>query len=73
MDLQLKGKIALITGSSSGLGLATALLLTQEGAKVAMNGRNAEKLEHAANTIRRAAGMFWRSRQMLPVMKPRRN
>jgi 3-oxoacyl-[acyl-carrier protein] reductase len=51
MDLNLKGKRALLTGASSGLGFATARLLAAEGAKVAINGRNAEKLELAAKAI----------------------
>jgi 3-oxoacyl-[acyl-carrier protein] reductase len=41
MDLGLKGKIALITGASRGLGYATALELAQEGARVAINSRSA--------------------------------
>lgn len=51
MDLQLKGKVALITGSSSGLGYSTALLLAKEGARVAMNGRNPEKLAKAVQSV----------------------
>lgn len=51
MDLKLKDKIALVTGSSRGLGFATAYLLAQEGAKVIINGRNPEKLEAARQRI----------------------
>ena len=39
MDLGLSGKVALVTGSSSGLGLAIARELVQEGAAVAMVAR----------------------------------
>jgi 3-oxoacyl-[acyl-carrier protein] reductase len=51
MDLGLKGLRGLVTGASAGLGYATALGLAREGAQVAINGRNAETLEAAANDI----------------------
>ncbi len=51
MDLGLKGKIALVTGASRGLGYATALLLAREGATVVINGRNAVNLAAAADRI----------------------
>lgn len=47
----LKNKIALITGGSSGIGLATAKLMIEEGARIAIVGRDAKKLEAAANEI----------------------
>jgi len=56
MDLKLNGKIALVTGSSSGLGFAAARLLAQEGARVAMNARSPEKLDNAAENIRTETG-----------------
>lgn len=56
MDLKLNGKIALVTGSSSGLGFATAWLLAQEGARVAVNARSPEKLDNAAEKIRAETG-----------------
>ena len=43
MDLQLKGKCALVTGSSRGLGRAVALALAQEGCQVAVNSRDPGK------------------------------
>jgi 3-oxoacyl-[acyl-carrier protein] reductase len=55
MDLGLNGKKALITGSSSGLGLATALALAAEGAQVAINGRDAARLEQATAQVQRVS------------------
>ena len=43
MDLKLKGRRALVTGSSSGIGEATARMLAQEGAAVVVHGRNRER------------------------------
>lgn len=51
MDLKLNGKRALVTGASSGLGLATARLLAAEGARVVLNGRDPDKLSRAARQI----------------------
>jgi 3-oxoacyl-[acyl-carrier protein] reductase len=44
VDLQLAGKAAMVTGSSRGIGLAIAELLLEEGAKVGITGRNADRL-----------------------------
>ena len=51
MDLGLKGRTALVTGASSGLGLASAESLAAEGANVAMLGRRRELLEAEARRI----------------------
>jgi NAD(P)-dependent dehydrogenase (short-subunit alcohol dehydrogenase family) len=47
MDLQLKGKTALVSGSTAGIGLAIARGLAQEGAKVVINGRTQKRVDDA--------------------------
>jgi 3-oxoacyl-[acyl-carrier protein] reductase len=56
MDLQLKGKRALVTGASRGLGYATARVLAQEGCQVAINSRDEAKLTAAAQQLERETG-----------------
>jgi NAD(P)-dependent dehydrogenase (short-subunit alcohol dehydrogenase family) len=51
MDLQLKNKKALVTGSTAGIGFAIASLLAQEGASVVVNGRSPERAQQAAQRI----------------------
>lgn len=51
MDLQLKGKRALVTGSSSGLGAAIALELASEGVSVVVHGRDRARAEKTAREI----------------------
>lgn len=51
MDLFLKDKIILITGSSSGLGFATAQQLVQEGAIIIINGRDKKRLTDAKEKL----------------------
>jgi 3-oxoacyl-[acyl-carrier protein] reductase len=56
MDLQLKDKVAIITGSSKGLGLASARALVAEGARVTICARGVEVLGAAARDLGRVAG-----------------
>ena len=49
---QLNGKLALITGSSAGIGFALARALGEAGAHVVINGRNAEKVSAAAQALK---------------------
>lgn len=51
MDLGLQGKVAIITGSSKGIGLETALHLVKEGAEVTICARNEDRLREAAAYI----------------------
>jgi len=55
MDLQLKGKKAIVTGGSAGIGLAVARLLAEEGVQVTIPGRSGKKLSQAITTLRGSA------------------
>ena len=52
----LKGRVAVVTGASKGLGKAIAIALAEAGAQVALVARNREKLEQAAVEIRQSTG-----------------
>ena len=55
MDLLLTGKVAIVTGSSRGLGLASARALAAEGCRVCLCARGAEALHAAADELRMSA------------------
>ena len=52
----IKGKVAIITGASSGIGYATALALSKAGVKVAIGARRTDKLEQLENEIKKNGG-----------------
>ncbi len=56
MDLQLGGKICLVTGASRGIGRGAAKVLAAEGCRVAIVARRENLLEELADEIEREAG-----------------
>jgi len=52
MDLKIENKVALVTGSTQGIGFATAKKLCEEGARVIINGRNEEGVQNAIQKIK---------------------
>ncbi len=56
MDLGLKGRVAVITGGSQGIGYASALALAREGVRVAICARTKTSIQAAAERITREAG-----------------
>ena len=54
MDLQLRGKLALVSGSTAGIGFGIARALAAEGARVIVNGRTTARVSEAIRQIREA-------------------
>jgi NADP-dependent 3-hydroxy acid dehydrogenase YdfG len=52
----IEGKVVAITGASSGIGQATAIMLAARGAQVVLGARRADRLESVAERIRAAGG-----------------
>ena len=59
MAKKLDGKIAVVTGGTEGIGLATAKLFVKEGAYVFITGRRRKELDEAVEAI--GSNGFWRS------------
>jgi 3-oxoacyl-[acyl-carrier protein] reductase len=57
MDLGLKDRVALVLASTGGLGAATARALAEEGARVVVSGRNAERAEELAASLPEATAV----------------
>jgi NAD(P)-dependent dehydrogenase (short-subunit alcohol dehydrogenase family) len=56
MDLKIKNKIALVTGSTAGIGYAIAKALINEGAEVFINGRTSERVNAAIDSLMKETG-----------------
>jgi 3-oxoacyl-[acyl-carrier protein] reductase len=56
MDLELKDKVAIVTGGTQGIGRATAMRLAKEGARVVIAARGRERLDAVAAEIRASGG-----------------
>jgi NAD(P)-dependent dehydrogenase (short-subunit alcohol dehydrogenase family) len=56
MKKELEGKVAIVTGATSGIGRATALRFAEEGARIALVGRNAQALSAVAGEIKLNGG-----------------
>lgn len=53
---KLEGKVAIVTGATSGMGRESAKLFAQEGAKVVVTGRNEERAKAVVDDIKEAGG-----------------
>src|SRR4029434_8778399 len=57
MDLGLRERVCVVTGSTGGIGRETAKLLCEEGARVVVTGRSAERVEQAKDELGAALGV----------------
>jgi NAD(P)-dependent dehydrogenase (short-subunit alcohol dehydrogenase family) len=58
MDLGLRDRVCVVTGSTTGIGLAAARLLVEEGGRVVVTGRDSERVEAARQEAGAALGVF---------------
>ena len=56
MDLNLQGKLALVSGSTAGIGFAIASTLAQEGARVIVNGRSQSSVDDVVARLKAETG-----------------
>jgi NAD(P)-dependent dehydrogenase (short-subunit alcohol dehydrogenase family) len=57
LELGLENRVCIVTGSTSGIGLASAKLLVEEGARVALSGRSEERVQRACGEIGAGLGV----------------
>src|SRR3990172_8659885 len=67
MDLGLKNKLALVTGSTAGIGFAIARGLLEEGAKVVINGRTQLRVDEAVAKLKSAGDALGAVGEMSPA------
>ncbi len=65
---KLQGKVAVITGGTTGIGLATAKLFVKEGAYVFITGRRQKELDEAVKAI--GSNVTWRSGRHCQIDRP---
>jgi len=58
IENRIQGKVIAITGASSGIGEATAIMLAAHGAKVVLGARRSDRLEELNNRIKASGGGF---------------